>query len=466
MSKKFLVFTFLFIFAFFTCGPAHAQILSSFFGRGKPTPPPVPQTNSALVPEASDIAAAVAARAEMLQSLMLKSQCAVAIENQNPVAQVGYNVPAVLQEPVPMPMLRPVFLDQKIEDERQITAEFRMLTGTPEIFAPTGFTPENGWQFMPQNTPRYHEGSSGLEHSETVEAASISVTNSAMSFRFIDQKNTTELMDHFQGNPRCNVFQAPKITVFNEQPCTISDITQSPFTTSVNPVAVDSKVYYQPVVTMLEEGMRLTFCAKIQEDGSIFMKQCHFQLSKITNRTETVTFPVENGETVTLQTPSINSDCINMSITIPPGKSLLVAIPGIKRLVEKTESKGIFGKTTAREKQMVCLMITPQIIDEESTRMEEVGPNLYRTKKGELLESYDTGEVVKGQLDDGTVLEANLIGFRPVQEKKTDQYKSEDLRQVADEWERFWLFDQPNPTPINRENGNVLMFHSVMMKDL
>ncbi len=69
-----------------------------------------------------------------------------------------------------------------------------------------------------------------------------------------------------QGDSRSNVLQAPKVTLFNGQLASVSDVSQSPFVISVIPVVGDFAAAQQPVIVVLSEGTMLTVQAVVSED--------------------------------------------------------------------------------------------------------------------------------------------------------------------------------------------------------
>src|SRR5262249_42311669 len=74
------------------------------------------------------------------------------------------------------------------------------------------------------------------------------------------------LVQAAQGDRRSNVLQAPKVTLFNGQQASVSDVTQTPFVISVIPVVGDFAAAYQPVITVLSEGTFLSVQATISHD--------------------------------------------------------------------------------------------------------------------------------------------------------------------------------------------------------
>ncbi len=74
------------------------------------------------------------------------------------------------------------------------------------------------------------------------------------------------LISAAQGDNRSNVLQAPKVTLFNGQLATVTDITQRPFVTEIIPVVGDFAAAQQPVIVVLNEGTSLTVQAVVSSD--------------------------------------------------------------------------------------------------------------------------------------------------------------------------------------------------------
>jgi hypothetical protein len=128
-----------------------------------------------------------------------------------------------------------------------------------------------------------------------------------------------------------------------------------------------------------------------------------------------------------------------MPVTIPQRQSLLVAFPGTIIQVERTETS-FFGlrKTISREKQMYYMMVTPRILPEST----ELTP--------EQIEAISKGKPVYDDYGD----EIQVISEAIPLPRRT--YTSENLQQIEDEWEKFWLIDQPNEMSPNRRAGGIL----------
>ena len=56
----------------------------------------------------------------------------------------------------------------------------------------------------------------------------------------------------------------------------------------------------------------------------------------------------------------------------------------------------------------------------------------------------------------GTGCVLPLYSGDPARRNQELLFTSENLRQIYDEWERFWLLDQPNHMTPNRRHGGII----------
>ena len=87
-----------------------------------------------------------------------------------------------------------------------------------------------------------------------------------MGMAILSDIETFFLINAAQGDQRTNIMYAPKVTLFNGQIATVSDQRQIPFVTNVIPVVGFGSVGFQPVITMLPDGISLTVLAVISAD--------------------------------------------------------------------------------------------------------------------------------------------------------------------------------------------------------
>ncbi|MBI3837715.1 MAG: general secretion pathway protein GspD [Planctomycetia bacterium] len=218
------------------------------------------------------------------------------------------------------------------------------------------------------------------------------------------------LVNAAQGDRRSNVLQAPKVTLFNGQQASVSDVTQTPFVISVIPVVGDFAAAYQPVITVLSEGTFLTVQAVISNDRRFVrltvvpffsnigdVKEFTFSGSKTTTNKSSASDTKGGGgsesksstgegitstDGITIQLPNFSFVSVNTTVSVPDGGTVLLG--GIKRLSEGRNEFGvpILSKLPyinrlfknvgiGRETQSLMMMVTPRIIiqEEEEERL-------------------------------------------------------------------------------------------------
>jgi general secretion pathway protein D len=203
-----------------------------------------------------------------------------------------------------------------------------------------------------------------------------------------------------QGDSRSNILQAPKVTMFNGQFASVTDVTQRPFVTQLIPVVGDFAAAQQPVIVVLSEGTTLSVQAVVSADRRFVrltlvpffsqigdVQEFTFSGTTTTDSGTTVQDPsnpnqdVTNGATktvsgTTVQLPTFAITSVNTTVSVPDGGTILLG--GIKRLREQRIERGvpILNKVPyisrlfknvgiGREAQSLMMMVTPRIIIQE-----------------------------------------------------------------------------------------------------
>ncbi len=227
-------------------------------------------------------------------------------------------------------------------------------------------------------------------------------TNSVanIGFAILSDIEAFFLIQAAQGDDRSNVLQAPKVTLFDGQTASVSDVSQRPFVTSVIPVVGDFAAAHQPVITVLTEGTTLSVNAVVSNDRRFVRLTLVPFFSRIGN-VDTFTFdgrtdsdtgtsaadPTDETQTVrnnvrntrlgtTVQLPTLAFTTVNTTVSVPDGGTILLG--GIKRLSEGRNERGVpmLSKIAyvnrlfrnvgiGRETQSLMLMVTPRIIIQE-----------------------------------------------------------------------------------------------------
>jgi general secretion pathway protein D len=208
------------------------------------------------------------------------------------------------------------------------------------------------------------------------------------------------LLEAGQGDSRANILQAPKVTMFNGQFASVSDITQRPFVTQLIPVVGDFAAAQQPVITVLSEGTTLSVQAVVSADRRfvrLTLVPFFSQIGDVQEFTFSGTTTTDSGTTVqdpsnpdqdttnnvtksvsgtTVQLPTFAITTVTTTVSVPDGGTILLG--GIKRLREQRIERGIpiLNKVPyvsrlfknvgiGREATSLMMMVTPRIIIQE-----------------------------------------------------------------------------------------------------
>jgi general secretion pathway protein D len=271
------------------------------------------------------------------------------------------------------------------------------LNAAPDLRAGApGFSPNLDLEFIQNSfgvvaTPLLNPG----------EAASI-------GFAILSDIETYFFIEALQKDTRSNVLQAPKVTLFNGQQASVSDLSFSPFVMSVIPVVGDFAAAQQPVIVVLSEGTFMTVQAVVSNDRRFVRLTLVPLFSKILNDTRTFQFTGSettttdtsaegwvngsdpnssrrnnnrNAQTTsrsgtTVQLPTYSTFSVTTTVSVPDGGTVLLG--GIKRLSETRNEAGVpilnkvpylnrLFKNTGIERTTTSLMmmVTPHIIIQE-----------------------------------------------------------------------------------------------------
>ncbi len=238
---------------------------------------------------------------------------------------------------------------------------------------------------------------------------------SSIGFAILSDIEAFFFLQAAQGDNRNNVMQAPKVTLFDGQLATISDITQRPFVVSITPVVGDFAVAQQPVIVVLNEGTQLNVQGIVSDDKRFVRLTLVPYFSQIGN-VDTFTFEGrrstnsssqatrdtnndgkidENDEAdnsnasdftqgTTVQLPTLASTQVSTTVSVPDGGTILLG--GIKRMAEGRSERGVpflskipyvsrlfRNVATGRDARSLMLMVTPRIIIQEEEEVAQTG---------------------------------------------------------------------------------------------
>lgn len=239
---------------------------------------------------------------------------------------------------------------------------------------------------------------------------------STIGFAMLSDIEAFFFLQAAQGDNRNNIMQAPKVTLFDGQIATISDVTQRPFVTSITPVVGDFAVAQQPVIVVLNEGTQLNVQGIVSDDKRFVRLTLVPFFSQIGDvdtftfegrRTTTSNSRDENGDTngdgviddddevdedsstdfvegTTVQLPTFAFTQVSTTVSVPDGGTILLG--GIKRLAEGRSERGVpmlskipyvsrlfRNVSVGRDARSLMLMVTPRIIIQEEEELAQTG---------------------------------------------------------------------------------------------
>ena len=125
-----------------------------------------------------------------------------------------------------------------------------------------------------------------------------------------------------QSDARSNIMYAPKVTVFNGQRATVSDIVQRPFVIGLQK---NENAELQPKIKVIDDGRKLTFRTVISDEGSEINLKGLIELSQIVDVNLYTTRIA--GKERTIQIPRVIRRSITVASSLKDEQTLLICIP-------------------------------------------------------------------------------------------------------------------------------------------
>lgn len=215
------------------------------------------------------------------------------------------------------------------------------------------------------------------------------------------------LIQAAKGDQRSNVMVAPKITLFNGQFGSVTDVTQRSFVTGVTPIVGSFAAAHAPVISTLAEGTMMSVQAVVTNDRRFVrltlvptftrlngVDEFTFSGSTSTNTGSSIFDPSDGSiinqnrttETagVTVQQPIFSITSVSATVAVPDGGTVLLG--GVKRLNEARVERGVPFLSNlpyinrlfknvgiGRDTSSVMLMVTPRVIIKEEEEARQVG---------------------------------------------------------------------------------------------
>jgi Flp pilus assembly secretin CpaC len=267
---------------------------------------------------------------------------------------------------------------------------------------------------------------------------------------FLSDKEAFQFMEAVQGDPRSNVMQAPKVTVFNGRTAAVSVTDQQFFVTGVNCIQ-----FANGQTACVPRNEPFTFGTQMSVHPVISADRRYVALNLKMNQTSLASanvplFPImtpiqpvmEGGIqgkavpfTQFVQQPVINTMALDRTLAIPDGGTVLLG--GLKRTVETQRNE--FGPPVlskvpyinrlfknvsyGRETQNVLLMVTPRIIVNETEEQ--------RTVTACPCPAPKAAEMARAALDPTTLARAIEDQMEKIEAARSAYRKAEQYRRAG-----------------------------------
>lgn len=204
----------------------------------------------------------------------------------------------------------------------QISIETRVIQSQRDVAAELGLV----WQHFGATTREFNavEELGSLEGKSIIRGSTAVEHHAPITMTTLNEAQTLAFMEAVQGDRRTNVWQHPKVTVFNGQTATLADCTKRPFVTGVYYIAgaPGYEGAHQPKIEVVKEGTKIRIRATQSVDLKHVDLTARIQSSVIEEVLTAST--VHRGGTVTIENPRVQRRDVELDAEVPDGGSLLV----------------------------------------------------------------------------------------------------------------------------------------------
>lgn len=145
----------------------------------------------------------------------------------------------------------------------------------------------------------------------------------------INRLRSEILIQQMQREPKSNLMQAPKVTMFNGQCASVSDITQRPFVTDVLEITGQKASSLQPRISVVDEGWRMLLKTTVTENEHVNLQLVlhHSNIDDVKLAAIPYNGEMQPDEQVTVQVPSVQTESIAVTSELGDDDALLVYSP-------------------------------------------------------------------------------------------------------------------------------------------
>ena len=203
----------------------------------------------------------------------------------------------------------------------QISLETRFAELSADIVARSNFT----WSALeadvaPESRTQFESLTDSNE--PLVQASAIVEEFIPVRVAVLTKAQETHFIRMAQSDERSNLLYAPKVTVFNGQRASVSDIVQRPFVIGLQK---NENAELKPKIKVIDDGRNLTFRTVISDEGSEVNLRGLIELSQIVD-VNLYTTQIA-GKERTIQIPRVIRRSITVTSSLKDEQTLLICIP-------------------------------------------------------------------------------------------------------------------------------------------
>lgn len=223
----------------------------------------------------------------------------------------------------------------------QISIEVRFVELSADIIARSNITWNELEADVAPSTPVQLENLSDSKE-PVIQSSAIIEEYFPVRVTTLSENQVRQFIRATQSDARSNIVFAPKVTLFNGQRATISDLVQRPFVIGLKKQEDEQ---LQPRIKTIDEGRNLTLRTVVSASGDEVNLKGLFELSQIVD-VNLFTTPVAGKEAV-IQIPRVHRQRISVASQLKDQQCLLICIP-----------------PTFQQKQFQYVILRVQILDE------------------------------------------------------------------------------------------------------
>ena len=174
---------------------------------------------------------------------------------------------------------------------------------------------------------------------------------------YLEDSQTRELLDALKNDNGTQVWQAPKLTVYNGQRGSISVVDYQFFITGFNLNSANGQTFLTPNNVPMPIGFRSTVCPTVSADRQTVLVDLHVKRTTVTEPVPLIPLQIpvpeqtEKGKNTVyqmfVQQPQIATQIVDQKFGIPAGKTALIVAGKEQRQTRIDADPGIAAQVLA-----------------------------------------------------------------------------------------------------------------------